>query len=290
MRNRQQERKAMSVLTQTLNQIASKPRRRKVVEETPKPAPTDNRTLAEMIRAKGKKKGVDVSLGRSKVRKGASQPVVLAKSVVPGDQSMSPSDRRELIVEMLSRRPLTFRELMELTGFDRKTLANALYRLSRADGPLAKPRTNRPYHLKGDAVAAKAALQPLPKKAAKVAPKPMVKATAPTVENVSGTGAVAGEEPGASPSRVNQTKAVAKVVVGAEMAAPSAVISMPVEPDLQIKAGVKGVAAIAGSAVVRGDVPVAIAEILLRAAREVQELRVGGLKHGQVLVLSVGRV
>lgn len=41
MRNRQNERKVMSVLAQTLNQIASKPRRRAVVQEAALPALAD---------------------------------------------------------------------------------------------------------------------------------------------------------------------------------------------------------------------------------------------------------
>lgn len=65
--------------------------------------------------------------------------------------------------------------------------------------------------------------------------------------------------------------------------------SIPV-PALQIKASALGVASVTGSAVDSGEVPVIIAEILLRAAREIQGLHVGGLKQGQVLVLSLEKL
>lgn len=105
------------------------------------------------------------------------------------------------------------------------------------------------------------------------------------------TGAAAAKAVIPPPQKNPKPKAVpvAPVVTAAKASVP-AVPAHP-EPDLQIRSGVSGNAVVTGRTLASGTVPVAIAEILLRAAREIQALSgADGLKANRRLVLSVEKV
>lgn len=189
---------------------------------------------------------------------------VSAKLVPPGiDVAVKALSNRARVLRYLDQNGSAgFEEIQKAVGLDNRQLENVLYQL-------AMPTVRKIVRERDREGVASWRLSPI--------------AAVLTARKV----------PPPSEKRSNPKLAAAKPSVELPIAQEKAAIpplASILVPALQIKAGARGVASVTGSAVDSGEVPVVIAEILLRAAREIQGLRIDGLKHGQVLVLSVEKV
>lgn len=224
---------------------------------------------------------------RAKVLLNAQTAKVKAKTKPkpPAVQELSPEmkalSNRARVLRFLDRGPARFDEIQPVVQLTHRQLENVLYHLGMPEnGKVVRERDadgKSIWRLAAGAAASEVMVTPPPEKHAK--PK-----AAPDQ----------GADSAVTPAPKKPVKPKVKSVAIQE-SVPGAVaeaVSLPpvVAPLLKITADVTGVASFAGSLLEKGEVPVPVAQILLRAASEIQALRVGGLKRGQVLVLSLEKL